>query len=115
MVDAFGKRCMLESWQLPKRIAIMTKLMTAVALSVCMVLGSSVAWSCSMAGPNTHIGAVTAVDVVASTFTVLDAETRQPITFVATPALLKGVTKNQQVTVTFEKNGNKLAAKAIKL
>jgi len=115
MVDEFGKRCMLEFRQLPKRIAMMTKLMTVVALSACMALGSGAAWSCSMAGPNTHIGAVTAVDAAAHTFTVLDAETRQPITFVATPALLKGIAKNQQVTVTFEKDGNKLAAKAIKL
>ncbi len=93
---------------------MMTKLMTVAALSACMTLGAGTAWSCSMAGPNTHIGPVTAVDAEANTFTVLDAETRQPITFVATPTLLKGIVKNQQVTVTFEKDGNKLTTTAVK-
>ncbi len=55
---------------------MMTKLMTVAAFSACMTLGAGTAWSCSMAGPNTHIGPVTAVDAEANTFTVLDAETR---------------------------------------
>lgn len=92
---------------------MMTKLMMVVALSACMVLGSSAVWSCSMAGPNTHIGVVTAMDPAAKTFTIQDAETRQSITFAATDALLKSIQKAQKVIVKFESKGGKLVASTV--
>lgn len=93
----------------------MKKMLTVAALSALMGFAASPAWSCSMAGPNTHIGVVTEVNASANTFTMLDAETQHPITFVTTPELLKGISKNQQVTVTFQKTGKNLTAKTIQL
>ena len=93
----------------------MKKLITVTALSALMVFAVSPAWSCSMAGPNTHIGVVTDVNANANTFTMIDAETQHPITFVTTPELLKGISKNQQITVTFQKTGKNLTAKTIQL
>ena len=93
----------------------MKKLITAAALSLFVAFTASPAWSCSMAGPNTHIGVVTDVNASANTFTIMDAETQHPITFVTTPELLKGIRKNQQLTVTFQKTGKNLTAKTIQL
>ncbi|TPW17368.1 MAG: hypothetical protein FD130_683 [Halothiobacillaceae bacterium] len=93
----------------------MKKWMAVVMVSAGMLVASSSAWSCSMAGPNTHIGAVTAVDAATKTLTLLDAETQQLITFIVTPNLLKDIVKNQRVTVTFEQAGDDLLAKTISL
>lgn len=93
----------------------MKKLITVTALSGFIAFAVSPAWACSMAGPNTHIGVVTDVNASANTFTMMDAETQHPITFVATPELLKGLSKSQQVTVTFHKTGKNLTAKTIQL
>lgn len=93
----------------------MKKLLVVTVLSVSSLFAASPVWSCSMAGPNTHIGVVTDVNASANTFTMMDAETRHPITFVTTPELLKGISKNQQVTVTFQKIGKNLTAKTIQL
>lgn len=93
----------------------MKKLITAAALSLVVAFAASPVWSCSMAGPNTHIGVVTDVNASANTFTMIDAETQHPITFVTTPELLKGIGKNQRITVTFQKTGKNLTAKTIQL
>ena len=93
----------------------MKKLITATVLSLVVGFAASPAWSCSMAGPNTHIGVVTDVNASANTFTMIDAETQHPITFVTTPELLKSISKNQQITVTFQKTGKNLTAKTIQL
>ncbi len=92
----------------------MKKLITA-ALSLLVVFAANPVWSCSMAGPNTHIGVVTDINASAHTFTLIDAETQHPITFVTTAELLKGISKNQQITVTFQKTGKNLTAKTIQL
>ena len=93
----------------------MKKLITVAVLSAFIALAASPVWACSMAGPNTHIGVITDVNTRANTFTMMDAETQHPITFVTTPELLKGISKNQQVTVTFQKTGKNLTAKTIQL
>ncbi len=93
----------------------MKKMITVAALSAFLAFTASPVWSCSMAGPNTHIGVVTAVNASANTFTMIDAETRHPITLIATPELLKGMRKHQQITVTFQKTGKNLTATTIQL
>ena len=46
----------------------------AVILAV-FVLGSvTTAWACKSAGPNKHVGSVTAIDAKAKTFTIRDAD-----------------------------------------
>ena len=69
-------------------------------------------WACDSAGPNTHVGKVVSVDAKKMTFTISDAETRSPITFVATSSEiidgLKGV--NGMITVNYEEDGDDLTA-----
>ncbi len=70
--------------------------------------------ACSAAGPDKHVGQVTAVDAKAGTFTVMDAETRKPITFSASSEIIKDAAKsNGSVMVSYEKSDGKLVAKDI--
>jgi hypothetical protein len=70
------------------------------------------ALACSVLGTNTHIGPVTAVDSGKGTFTIIDAETRQPITFLADADVLKSLkdTKGQVRVMYEEADGGKLKA-----
>lgn len=86
------------------------------SLAMAIILGALLApvsvWACDAAGPNTHIGKVTSVDSKKMTFTILDAQTRDAITFIATDAAiidgLKGV--NGMITVNYEEDGDDLTA-----
>lgn len=89
------------------------KSLIATSLCAAMITASGAAWSCDMAGPNTHIGLVSAVDRNAQTFTIIDAQTNAPITFSAPAHLIKAVQKNQRVTVNYAKEGNGLVAKTL--
>lgn len=86
--------------------------MSAVnAALVFFLLATGGASACEVAGPNKHVGRVSAVDGAASTFTIVDAETRAPITFKATKAILKDVSGAQgQVMVSYEEKGGELVA-----
>ncbi|MFQ5994746.1 MAG: hypothetical protein ACE5K1_06595, partial [Acidiferrobacterales bacterium] len=60
-----------------------------------MLAGPTIAWACRAAGPDTHVGTLLSVDAEKKSFTIMDAEARSPITFVADDAIisaLKGVT-----------------------
>lgn len=48
-------------------------------------------WACDAAGPSTHVGTVQSVDAGSKTFTILDAQTRKPITFVANNEIIDGL------------------------
>lgn len=73
--------------------------------------GPVAAMACEAAGPNSHVGQVTAVDPAKGTFTIMDAETREPITFIAGTDILSGL-KNAKgmVKVNYEDKGDKLNA-----
>lgn len=76
-----------------------------------LTFGGSAVWACSVAGPNKHVGEVTAVDNATATFTIMDAETRSPITFQASAAILKDVSSAKgQVMVSYEEKGDGLVA-----
>lgn len=83
-----------------------------MAMLIAALLIPVSAWACDSAGPNTHIGKVMSVDAKKMTFTIRDAETRSPITFVATDTSiiegLKGI--NGMITVNYEENGDDLTA-----
>jgi hypothetical protein len=85
----------------------------AVALAVFVLSAAPVALACESAGPNAHIGTVTAVDVQKNTLSLKDAESGMKLTFVASPDLLKTVKVNDQVKVTFTEDGKTLRATAI--
>lgn len=48
-------------------------------------------WACDAAGPSTHIGTVQSVDASGKTFTIIDAQTRMPIKFVASNEIIDGL------------------------
>lgn len=81
------------------------------ALIACTLFWGTATWACSGMGPDTHVGLVTGVDTQGGTFTILDAETRQPITFSASSEVLERVSKTKlQIKVTYEKKGGELVA-----
>ncbi len=85
----------------------------AIGLALSLVLAvPSVAPACEAAGPNAHIGVIIAVGLKA--FTLKDAESGMNLTFLATPELLKGLARNERVTVIFTTEGQKLVAKSVK-
>lgn len=87
------------------------KSIAAVLILAIWVLGSAgTTWACKAAGPNKHIGSVTAIDAEAKTFTLRDAETEQLITFEATDKILKGLKVEDRVMVSYEEENGKLIA-----
>ncbi|HEY5593695.1 MAG TPA: hypothetical protein VIL61_00870 [Nitrospiria bacterium] len=82
----------------------------AVILAV-FVLGSvTTAWACKSAGPNKHVGSVTAIDAKAKTFTIRDAETDHPMTFEATDKILNEIKINDRVMVGYKEEAGKMIA-----
>ena len=63
----------------------------AAIVGAILVAGSTTAWACKAAGPDTHVGMLQSVDAQAKSFTIIDAETRGPITFSADEAILSNL------------------------
>ncbi len=88
-------------------------------LTILMVAGlvmsaATPTFACSTAGPNKHVGQVTAVNTRAGTFTIMDAETQKPITFAASAGILKDAAKAKgSVMVSYEQSDGKMVAKDI--
>jgi hypothetical protein len=79
-----------------------------------MLTGAGQLWACSAAGPDKHVGPVTAVDQQAGTFTILDAEKRTPITFVASKQVLShAAAAKGSVIVRFEQADGGLVAREV--
>ena len=75
------------------------------------VLGSVTAsWACKSAGPNKHVGQITAIDAKADTFTIRDAETDHSMTFEATDKILKDLKVNDRVMVGYKDDVGKMIA-----
>ncbi len=71
--------------------------------------------ACSALGPSAHVGPVLAIDAEAKTFTVLDAQTNTPVTFLADDALLAELENVEgRVVVDFEADGVDLRAIGIR-
>lgn len=85
-------------------------------VKMAVILGALIApisaWACDAAGPSTHIGKVTSVDAKKMTFTIRDAQTSSPITFIATSAdIIEGLKNaNGMITVNYEEDGDDLTA-----
>ena len=90
----------------------MRKSIFKVAIIFSALVFPVVTWACDAAGPNTHIGKVLSVDPQKMTFTIRDAETKSPITFIAESSEiitgLKGA--NGMITVNYEEDGDDLTA-----
>jgi len=87
-----------------------------LALSVIVLAIASVSipsWACDAMGPNRHVGVITQIDPKAGTFTIIDAQKRMPMTFIAGKELLDGLPLNRNVIVTFRMAGERMMANAV--
>jgi len=66
------------------------------------------------AGPNTHVGVVTAIDPGKQSLSLKDAESGKILTFSAGPDLLRGIALRDQVIVVYAAEGKTLRATSIK-
>lgn len=74
----------------------------------------AITWACDAAGPSTHIGTVKSVDASNKTFTIIDAQTRMPIQFVANNEIIDGLKDAKgSVMVNFEEIDGSSGLKAL--
>lgn len=85
-----------------------------LALVVAIVAIAAAAPACEMAGPNTHVGIITAIDTAKSTLTLRDAQTNKDLTFLARAEMLKGVAVKDEVAIIYAQDGGTLRATAIR-
>jgi hypothetical protein len=85
-----------------------------LVLSLVLLGAAAVASACELAGPNTHVGIIVAIDAAQSTLTLRDAQTRQNLTFLARPELLREVAVKDEVAVVYAQEGGRLRATAIR-
>lgn len=86
---------------------------SVVAVMLAVYLGSTsvpAALACRSAGPDKHVGSVTAIDSQAATFTLRDAETGRSLTFQVAPELLERLKLNKQVVVRYREQDGVLTA-----
>ncbi|WP_455221479.1 hypothetical protein [Kaarinaea lacus] len=65
--------------------------LTKTILATLLLIAPVITWACDAAGPSTHIGTVQSVDASSKTFTIIDAQTRMPIKFVASNEIIDGL------------------------
>ena len=87
------------------------KPLIAAVVGTLLMAGPVAAWACKAAGPDTHVGMLQSVDAQAKSFTIIDAETRGPITFSADEAILNSLKDVKgMIGVLHEKAGGGLRA-----
>ena len=88
----------------------MRKLKQLLATSALLLLVSP-AMACGPSKSATHMGAVLSVDAKGKTFTIRDAQTQAPLTFLANNEIIAGL-KNAKgsVMVNYEEDGDNLKA-----
>jgi hypothetical protein len=86
----------------------------AAIVGALFAAGSTGAWACKAAGPDTHVGTLQSVDAKTKSFTIIDAETRGPIEFQADEAILNQLKDVKgMIGVVHEKVGSALRALGI--
>ena len=85
-------------------------LVTLIASIALMPLSAS---ACELAGPDTHVGEIKAIDLGQPSFTILDGQMKKPLTFLAAAEQLKGLSLGQLVVVKYSKVGGQLRAEEI--
>ena len=87
------------------------RLLTAVVLSITLM--AIPAFACEQAGPDTHVGKIQAIDVAKPSFTIIDQQMKKPVTFLAAPEQLKGLSLGQMVLVRYSETKGQLKADEI--
>lgn len=70
--------------------------------------------ACEMAGPNTHVGTITALDAPNRSVSLKDAQSGRILHFAATPKVLDGLAVRDQVSIEYAADKQGLAATSIK-
>ena len=83
-------------------------------VTVFLLGGVAPTWACEGAGPNKHIGGITAIDVKTGTFTIRDAETNRLITFEATDLMLKEINISDRILVSYKEDAGRFIAVDLK-
>ncbi|MFQ5596813.1 MAG: hypothetical protein ACE5GK_02065 [Nitrospiria bacterium] len=68
-------------------------------------------FACSSLGPGKHLGLVWMIDPIQKSITLIDAETRNPVSFFIGEDFIKTVKMNDTVVITFEKEEGRLIVK----
>ncbi|MDH3326903.1 MAG: hypothetical protein OEM38_09335 [Gammaproteobacteria bacterium] len=84
---------------------IFNRKLSIALLALAAIFSSSALFACGGEASGKHIGAMLKVDAAKSTFTIRDAETSSPITFIAPSAIMTEVKNaNGRVMVNYEEN-----------
>ncbi len=86
-----------------------------VAGVVAVMLATPPASGCELAGPNTHVGKIKAIEPVQQNFTIIDQQMKKAITFHAAPEQLKGLSLGQRVAVNYSEADGRLKAEKIEV
>lgn len=87
------------------------KILFGVLILAGFMLGiTSESLACKAAGPNKHVGSITAINAEAGSFTIKDAETGSLISFEATRKILKDLNVKDRVMVSYKEDEDKLIA-----
>ena len=82
-----------------KRFVLITSLFLTT------LFGASAVQACDSMGPSTHMGSLMSVDAAKHTFTIRDAQSSSPVTFVATQEIITGLKGFAgSLMVNYEKN-----------
>ena len=84
-----------------------------VAVIVSMTCVAFPAFACELAGSNTHIGKVKAIELAQPSLTIIDQQMKKDVTFQAAPEQLKGLSLGQRVAVKYSEANGKLKAEEI--
>ncbi len=88
------------------------RVLTTVMMA--MTLMALPAFACELAGPNTHVGVIKAIDLAESSFTLFDQQAKKPFIFLADPVQLNGLSLGQVVMVKYSETKGRLKAEEIK-
>ncbi len=84
---------------------------TAIVMLIASILMGPSAWGCDALGPDRHVGVVTEIDPAAGTFTIIDAQLQEPMTFQAEKKVLESLEKERSYIITFKMKGKRMVVK----
>ncbi len=85
-------------------------LLTVIVLMAFVALP---AFACERAGSSTHVGEITAIDPAQQSLTIMDRQMNMPVTFLAAPEELKGLSLGQLIAVKYSERKGQLTAEEI--
>jgi hypothetical protein len=93
---------------------LVKKTIVKSVLAATLLCAPLITWACDAAGPSTHVGNIKSVDATGKTFTIIDAQTQSPITFVANNEIINGLKDAKgSVMVNYEEMEDSSKLKAL--